>query len=165
MDSQNLECSLPLSSVNLLIPERGVMTHFLCSSPGDLPLTTFDHLAVVDYSLQLLLIYRSTVHPFCSSEAYMTNHTSHFKQLELSLAINHLDSCYRARYRAASRREEGKGELWELFSTFGQRAIVKQTQGLGHIVVRCIVCFYDLNKNQSENNKGLYFLCTAAQGI
>lgn len=71
----------------------------------------FDHLAVVDYSLQLLLIYRSTVHPFSSSEAYMTNHTSHFKQLELWLAINHLDTCYCAHNRAAFRKEEGRGNF------------------------------------------------------
>lgn len=31
----NLERSLPFSSVNLLIPERGVTTHFLCLSPSD----------------------------------------------------------------------------------------------------------------------------------
>lgn len=42
---------------------------------------------------------------------------------------------------------------------------MKQTRGLGRIVVRCVVCFYDLNKNQGENNKGLYFPCTIAQGI
>lgn len=95
----------------------------------------------------------------------MTNHSSHFKQLELSLAINHLDTCYCARNRAAFRREESRAELWEQFSTFGPHTIVKQTQGLGHIVAHSVVCFYDLNKNQSENNKGLYFLCTVAQGI
>lgn len=49
--------------------------------------------------------------PFSSSEAYMTNHTSHFKQLELSLAINHLDTCYCAHNRAAIMREEGRGTL------------------------------------------------------
>lgn len=30
---------------------------------------------------------------------------------------------------------------------------MKQTQGLGHIVVRCVVCYYDLNKSQSENKE------------
>lgn len=65
------------------------------------------------------------MHPFSSSEAYMTNHTSHFKQLEPSLAINHLDTCYCAHNRAAFKRGEGRGELWELFSTFGQHTIVK----------------------------------------
>lgn len=51
------------------------------------------------------------MHPFSSSQAYMTNHTSHFKQLELSLAINHLDTCYCAYNRAAFRREEGRGNF------------------------------------------------------
>lgn len=98
----------------------------------------------------------------------MTNHTSHFKQLELSLAINHHDACYCAHNRAAFRREESRGD-------FGSYSVVlvntllwnklEQTRGLGRIVVRCVVCFYDLNKNQGENNKGLYFPCTIAQGI
>lgn len=47
--------------------------------------------------------------PVFSSEAYMTNRTGRFKQLELSLAINHLDSCYCACNRAAFRREECRG--------------------------------------------------------
>ena len=46
-----------------------------------------------------------------SSEADMTNHTSHFKQLELSLAINHHDAGHCAHNRAAFRREEGRGDF------------------------------------------------------
>lgn len=39
--------------------------------------------------------------PVSSSLAYMTNHTNHFKQLELALVINHRDACRPASNRAA----------------------------------------------------------------
>lgn len=63
--------------------------------------------------------------PFSSSEAYMTNHTNLFKQLELSLAINHLDTCYCAHNRVALRREEAKGN-------FGSYSVVLVNTLLGN---------------------------------
>lgn len=73
--------------------------------------------------------------PFFSSVAYMTNRTSHFKQLELLLAINHLDTSYCARNRATFKREESEGAMGAILSTLGEQTIVRQTQGIGHIVV------------------------------
>lgn len=115
VEPATLECSLAFSSVNPLIPESGVMTHFLSLSPS---VSATYHVwppCCVGCSLQLLLIRRSTVQPFSSSEGYMTNHTDHFKQFELSLAINHLDTNYCAHIRAALRREEGKRSFGRFF--------------------------------------------------
>lgn len=95
------------------------------------------------------------MHLFSSSEAYMTNHTSHFKQLELSLAINHLDTCYCAHNRAAFRREEGEGTLRAIQSTFWSTQYCETNSGTGTrcIVVQCVVCFCDLNKTKKSNRK------------
>lgn len=124
VEPANLECSLTFSSVNPLIPESSVMTHFLSLSPS---VSATYHVwppCCVGCSLQLLLICRSTVQPFSSSEGYMTNHTNHFKQFELSLAINHLDTNYCAHIRAALRREEGKRSIGRFFSSFGHHTTV-----------------------------------------
>lgn len=100
------------SSVNLLIPERGVTTQFLFLSPSDY--AAYHVWPPRRGRLQSAAAVNLQEHcapPFYSSEAYMTNHTSHFKQLEPSLAINHLDTCYCAHNRAALRREENRGNF------------------------------------------------------
>lgn len=74
----------------------------------------------------------------------MTNHTSHFKQLELSLAINHPDTCYCAHNRAAFSREEGRGNklrYWDILlldvlfvSMISIKVKVKTTKGCSFFV-------------------------------
>lgn len=105
-ESLNVKCCVPLLPPSF--HKRSLMTHFLSLFPCDsLLLATFDHLAMVDYSLQLPLICRSTAVPFFTSDAYMTNRTGHFKLLEFSLVINHLDTNHCASNRAMYCWEEG----------------------------------------------------------
>lgn len=116
--------------------------------------TAFDHFTMVGYSLQLLLIYRSAAHCLFSSEAYMTNHTSHFKQLELSLAINHHDACYCAHNRAAFRWEEGRGALWAIQYRWSTDYCERNS---GVSTDCCSMCrfVHDLNTNQGEKQPGV----------
>lgn len=102
--------------------------------PQATPFTTFDHRTVS--SLQLPLIYRRTVRPVSGSEADVTNHTNQFKQLELSLAINHHDTCYSANNKAALRREEG-GRGWGSYSV----ALVNSVKDTHH------ACSHDVSKH------------------
>lgn len=109
----------PSCSIGPLLPESGVMTYFL----------------MLRLSTSLLLFIHQS--PFSSSEAHMTNHISHLKQL----ATNHLAACCCGQSGTDFRRANRP-----LKATFCS------TQTAVH--ARWAVCCHDLGRSQRRNNKG-----------